>query len=263
MTQIFRFSVGVGPLLVSIPHSGGEIPKEIAATMTKEGLAQPDTDFFVDKLYDFLGHLKVPTLVATQSRYVIDLNRPPDDSSLYPERFTTGLVPTTTFAGGDIYKKGKTPKAAAIEKRLQTYWQPYHDKLLEELEKIKAAYGYALLWDAHSIRSVVPALFDDQLPHLNFGSNSGHSHRLDFEPAFEGIMDGAHEYSYVLDGRFKGGYITRTYGQPWEGVHALQLELSQETYMDEELNTYDQEKAVKTAALLERLILSFMDMHPY
>ena len=98
---------------------------------------------------------------------------------------------------------------------------------------------------------------------LNFGSNSGHSHRLEFEPAFEGIMAAAHEYSYVLDGRFKGGYITRTYGQPWEGVHALQLELSQETYMDEELNTYDQEKAIKTAALLERLVLSFMDMHPY
>lgn len=247
MTQFFRFSVGVGPLLVSIPHSGGEIPKPIAATMTKEGLAQPDTDFFVDKLYDFLGHLKVPTLAATQSRYVVDLNRPPDDSSLYPGRFTTGLVPTTTFSGGDIYKKGKAPGASQVKKRLEVYWRPYHDKLIEELEKIKAAYGYALLWDAHSIRSVVPALFDDQLPDLSFGSNSGHSHRLEFEPAFEGIMEGAREYSYVLDGRFKGGYITRTYGQPWEGVHSLQLELSQETYMDEELNTFDPEKAVKPA----------------
>ena len=263
MASVFKFSEGHGPLLVSIPHSGTDIPKSITATMTKEGLAQPDTDQFVDKIYEFLRYIGVPTLVATHSRYVIDLNRGQDNISLYPGQFTTGLVPETTFAGDNIYKNGKKPGEREVAKRLDTYWKPYHDRLAEELENIKAAYGYALLLDAHSIRSVVPSLFDNQLLHLNFGTNSGHSHRLELEMGFEEVMASAHEYSHVFDGRFKGGYTTRTYGQPWEGVHALQIELSQETYMDEELNTYDQEKADKIAAVLERLVHSFMAMHPY
>ena len=231
--EIFRFREGRAPLLVGMPHVGTHIPDEIAADLTDHALTVPDTDWHLDLLYDFLDEIGASVIAATHSRYVIDLNRAPDGSDLYPGRDTTELCPTTSFHYRPLHRQGRQPDAAAIARRVELYWRPYHERLAAELDRLKGLHGYALLWDAHSIVSQAPRFFEGRLADLNIGTAGGAS----CDPALaRRIMEaaaGAQGYSAVLDGRFKGGYVTRHYGRPADGVHAVQLEQSQRSYMDE------------------------------
>jgi N-formylglutamate deformylase len=225
----FRFRTGRTPLLVSMPHTGTYIPEAQLARMTPAGRALPDTDWHLERLYDFLDELGVSVLVATPSRYVVDLNRPPDNANLYPGQDTTSVVPVDTFHREPLYVSPQ-PTDEEIRSRIETYWQPYHLKLAEELARLKARHGYALLWDAHSIFSVLPRFFPGKLADLNLGTADGRSCAPGIGEALLGVVTG---YSAVLNGRFKGGYITRRYGDPANGVHAVQLELSEAIYMEE------------------------------
>ena len=229
----FKFRAGRTPLLVSMPHTGTHIPDALARRMTPVALTVPDTDWHLERLYDFVDALGASVLVATHSRYVVDLNRPPDNANLYPGQDTTGLCPVDTFHRAPIYRSGETPGEAEIAERVARYWQPYHDKLAEELARLKARHGRALLWDAHSIFSVVPRFFAGTLPDFNLGTADGRACAPGVGEVLLAVASRAPAYRAVLNGRFKGGYITRRYGRPDEAVHAVQLELSEATYMEE------------------------------
>ena len=229
----FLFRAGRTPLLVSMPHVGTHIPDDIAADLTDHALGVPDTDWHVDLLYDFLDDLGASVIAAIHSRYVVDLNRAPDGPDLYPGRDTTELCPTTSFDRRPLYRDGRRPDGAAIAHRVGLYWEPYHARLAAELERLKATHGVALLWDAHSIASVVPRFFEGRLTDLNIGTNGGASCDPSLARRVMEVAKAAEGFSTVLDGRFRGGYITRHYGCPDALVHAVQLEQSQRTYMDE------------------------------
>ncbi|MBI1213255.1 MAG: N-formylglutamate deformylase [Alphaproteobacteria bacterium] len=230
-TPIFHLTRGEAPILVSFPHSGTYIPPEIAGRMSNIAAAIPDTDWHVPRLYDFLDKLRASRIEATHSRYVVDLNRPPNDETLYPGQKKTGLVPVDTFAGEALYRPGQAPSPDEVIAR-RTYWQPYHDALAAELARLTAIHGTVILWDAHSIASQVPSLFDGRLPDLNLGTFDGKS--CDADIAVRALEVAKHSpFSAVLNGRFKGGYITRHYGNPKKGVNAIQLEMAQAIYMDE------------------------------
>ena len=229
--ELYRFRAGTSPLLVSMPHTGTHVPDWLAPRLGAAARALPDTDWHLERLYDFANDLGASVLVATHSRYVVDLNRPPDDANLYPGQDTTGIVPLDTFHREPLYLPGFPPAAEEVATRIETYWRPYHQRLQQALAEIKAKYGYALLWDAHSIFSVLPRFFAGKLPDLNLGTADGKSCAAGIGEALAKSVEG---YSVVLNGRFKGGYITRRYGDPANGVHAVQLELSEATYMDEQ-----------------------------
>jgi len=231
---VFQLTQGHIPLLISMPHLGTHLPAELAAQMTPEATRLTDTDWHMDRLYGFATDMGASVLKAQVSRYVIDLNRPPSGESLYPGQTTTGLCPTETFRGEALYLPGQESDAAEIARRRETYWQPYHTALAAELERLRQHHGQVLLWDAHSIASVLPRLFEGKLPDLNFGTASGASCApVVIEAAVAQVNGKGARWSQVVNGRFKGGYITRHYGQPALGVHAIQLELCQCLYMDE------------------------------
>jgi N-formylglutamate deformylase len=255
MTEPFRFRAGRIPLLVSMPHTGTHIPSEIKKRLNSAGLAMPDTDWHLEKLYDFLEDLGASVLVAKNSRYVIDLNRPPDNTNLYPGQDTTPLVPVDTFHREPIYRRGSEPDPDEVAQRVETYWKPYHARLAEELERLRDTFDYALLWDAHSIFSHVPRFFAGKLTELNLGTADGRSCGAGIG---EGLMKKVSGYGAVLNGRFKGGYITRTYGDPANGVHAVQLELSEATYMNESPPfRFDKALAARLRPQLRALIEEF------
>ena len=251
--QTYEFLAGDLPLLVSIPHDGREIPDAIAARMTAPALELPDTDWHVARLYAFCRDLGASMLVARCSRYVVDLNRPPDDASLYPGQVSTGLCPTETFAGDPVYRRGKEPDVGEIRERVASYWQPYHARIAVYLEATLESHGYALLWDAHSIASELPLLFTGRLPVLNIGTNDGKSCAPDVQDAVLRVASGS-SFSHVVNGRFRGGYITRRYGNPDRGVHAVQLELAQRAYMDEAAGHYDDVSAAQLVVTLRRML---------
>ena len=228
--ELYRYREGRTPLLVSMPHTGTHIPEWLAPRLSSAARALPDTDWHLEGLYDFLEDLGASVLVATHSRYVVDLNRPPDNTNLYPGQDTTGVVPLDTFHREPLYLPGFPPSDEEMGKRIETYWRPYHQRLQQALAETKAKHGYALLWDAHSIFSVLPRFFRGELPDLNLGTADGKSCAPGIGEALAKAVEG---YSVVLNGRFKGGYITRRYGDPANGVHAVQLELSEATYMEE------------------------------
>ncbi len=229
----FVFKQGKAPLLISIPHLGRIIPDEYAARMTDAAKLIADTDWHLEQVYAFADELGASVLAATHSRYVIDLNRPPNNESLYPGQTTTGLCPTETFRGEPLYLDGQAPSDEDIQERLQTYWQPYHDKLAEEIARLKEAHGAVLLWEAHSIASVLPRLFDGKLPDLNIGTGAGSACSEGIVDAIKATLESQSQFTWVVNGRFKGGHITRHYGKPADNVHAVQLEMCQSTYMDE------------------------------
>ena len=229
----FRFRAGTRPLLISMPHVGTHVPPALAARFTDEARRVPDTDWHLERLYDFADELGASVLVATHSRYVIDLNRAPDGASLYPGQSVTGLCPVDTFDSTPIYAAGDGPDEAEIAERRDAIWKPYHAKLAEELARIRALHGVAALWDAHSIRSVLPRFFDGKLPDLNLGTGKGVSCDPALAQTLLGIAQGATGYTAVLNGRFTGGYITRHHGRPARNVHAVQLEMTQSSYMQE------------------------------
>ena len=229
----FTFKSGSIPLLVSMPHAGTDIPDEIAARLAPSALALADTDWHLPLLYDFAGAMGASTIAARWSRYVIDLNRPPEDDNLYPGMDTTGLCPVDTFNKEPLYAAGDVPDQAEAGARLARFWQPYHAQLRAELGRLLALHGRVVLWDAHSIASKVPRFFDGRLPDLNFGTAQGASCDAALEAAVLAPARAQQRFSVAHNGRFKGGYITRHYGQPVRGVHAIQLEMCQCLYMDE------------------------------
>jgi N-formylglutamate deformylase len=255
MTDVFHFTHGTTPVLISVPHAGTHIPAEIAARMTGDALDMPDTDWHVPLLYDFAATLGAGMIVATHSRYVIDLNRDPSGTPLYPGADNTELVPLTTFGRDAVYRPGLAPDEAEVAQRVARYWRPYHEKVAAELDAIKARFGIAVLWDAHSIFSHVPRFFSGRLPDLNLGSARGTSAAADLVAAVTKTFATTNAFSSVLDGRFTGGYITRHFGKPGAGIHALQLELAEAAYMDEAPPyTFDAARAAPLKALLERSI---------
>jgi len=259
MSTTHELREGSSPLIVSVPHAGTSVAGEIAARFSDAARALPDTDWHVEKLYAFAVSLDATMLVARHSRYVIDLNRPPDGAPLYPGSAETGLCPLETFDGEPIYRRVEDqPDAAEIEARRRRYWAPYHAALSAQIERVVRRHGHARLWDAHSIRSVVPRLFEGELAVLNLGTNNAAS--CDPEIA-RCVAQAARDSGYpsVLDGRFRGGYITRHYGRPGHGVHAMQLELAQAAYMIESPPwTLDRARMERLQATLMRLLEAFV-----
>ena len=247
----FTLQRGSVPMLVSMPHIGTDIPLELQSCYLPRALDVEDTDWHLKRLYDFLPALGVSVLQPRYSRYVIDLNRPPDDAPMYPGAANTELCPTHFFTGDALYKPGQEPSVQEIQRRRETYWQPYHDALASELARIRGIHGYALLWDAHSIRSHIPWLFEGKLPDLNIGTASGAAASA-ISDAAASQVDG---FTHVVNGRFKGGYITRRYGQPAQHIHAIQLEKCQSLYMHEAPPfPYDQALAAQLKPTLKRMV---------
>jgi N-formylglutamate deformylase len=223
---------GDEPLIVSFPHTGTDIPEHIAADVASPWLARKDTDYFVHVLYDFARDLGATTIRTSISRTVIDVNRDPSGATLYPGQVTTGLCPTETFDGEPLYLPGQAPDAREIARRRETYFDPYHAVLRAEIERLRASHARVVLYDAHSIRSEVPRLFEGTLPHLNLGTYDGRSCDPALTRSLEGVCDRS-SFSRVTDGRFKGGWTTRNYGAPERGVHAVQMELACRAYLRE------------------------------
>lgn len=257
--DVYTLKQGGSPLVISVPHAGTQVPEEIAAGLTPLARALPDTDWYVDRLYaDFAERADVTLIRANYSRYVIDLNRPPDDAPLYPGQAKIPLCPDKTFDGRDIYQDGTAPDAEETKRRLTQYWQPYHAALAAEIARVKALHGHAVLYDAHSIRSEIPRLFEGRLPDLNLGTAGGKSCAGALaQAAFAAAQDKG--FSAVLNGRFIGGYITRHYGDPARNIHAVQMELAACNYMDEDSFAFDEGKAARLRPVLEGVLQALSD----
>jgi formiminoglutamase len=216
---------GAAPLVLSMPHTGLEIPPEYSRHLRSPWLARKDTDWWIDELYAFGASVGATTVRTAISRTVIDVNRDPSGRSLYPERATTELCPTTTFDGESLYEDGFAPDAAEIATRRASFFDPYHDAIAQELARLRETHATVVLYDCHSIRSRIPRLFDGKLPDFNIGTYDGKSCSQELTSAIEMVCDST-EHSRVTNGRFKGGYTIRHHGQPAEGVHAVQMELA-------------------------------------
>jgi N-formylglutamate deformylase len=257
---------GTRPLLVSLPHDGSAIPPDLAARMTPEARRAPDTDWCVSRLYAFARELGASVLVPRYARYAVDLNRPPDDVSLYPGQNTTGLCPTVRFDGGAVYLPGAEPDATEIAARVARFWRPYHDTLRAEIARLRAAHGRVLVWEGHSIRGTLPFLFEGRLPDLNLGTVGGASCRPATQARLEAALAAQSDYDWVANGRFKGGYITRHYAAPADSVETVQLEIAQRIYMHEDADgtrsaaeseaAYDETLAGRAQRVIERLMLA-------
>lgn len=231
MTSWLTVRRGASPLIVSLPHTGTTIPKQYQDDLVSLWLARKDADWWIDRLYDFAASLNATIIHTAISRTVIDVNRDPSGISLYPGQATTELCPTTTFDGEPLYKE-KGPDQAAIAQRRGAYFTPYHDALTAEIARLRVLHDNVVLYDCHSIRSVIPRLFEGTLPDMNIGTHSGQSCDPALTEAIAALAAGS-SFSHVVNGRFKGGWITRRYGRPGEGVHAVQMELACRAYMRE------------------------------
>ena len=251
----FIFHRGWRPLLISIPHVGTHVPPVIATRLTPQALELHDTDWHLDRLYSFAQAVGASVLQATHSRYVVDLNRPPDGATLYPGQNFTGLCPVDGFDNTPLYLEGLAPDAEETEQRLDAFWRPYHAQLAAELTRIKAQHGVAMLWDAHSIRSELPRFFEGKLPDFNLGTADGASCDPALAQQLLAIAHSAPVFTAVLNGRFKGGHITRHYGQPAQQVHAVQLEMTQLAYMQEAMPfEYLPQRAEQVLPILQRML---------
>jgi N-formylglutamate deformylase len=257
--ETFTIHRGEAPLLISVPHDGTELPADIAARLTPSARRVPDTDWHVSRLYEFARELGASMIVPIYSRYVVDLNRPPDNASLYPGQNTTGLCPIVQFSGDPVYQAGAEPSNSEISERIETFWRPYHEALKAELARVRAAHGRVVLWEGHSIRSAVPFLFEGQLPDFNLGTSGGASCSTDLQKRLSNILATRGDFTHVVNGRFKGGYITRHYGEPSQDIDAIQLELAQRNYMDEDSFEYREDLAERTQAVLRSLLAACID----
>lgn len=257
--NVFEFHQGTLPLLISIPHAGTFVPEAIAQRFTLAGSRLADTDWHVDKLYDFARELGASILKANYSRYVVDLNRSPDSASLYVGSPTSPVCPPLTFDDEPIYTPGHEVTATEIQARIEKYWHPYHQQLAAELNAMRQRHGYALLWDAHSIASEVPSLFVGTLPEFNFGTRDDASCPREVTDQLLDLVTSDGKFGAVLNGRFKGGYITQNYGRPSDGVYAVQLELSRRVYMDEAAGTgWNAQCAQSAQALIAQLLTRYL-----
>ena len=261
---VYTLHRGTRPLLVSVPHAGREIPESLRPRLVERALAVEDTDWHLDRLYGFARDLGASLLVPRLSRYAIDLNRPPEDTPMYPGVNNTGLVPTTAFTGEPIYRPGAEPDAADVAQRIEAWWMPYHVVLAAEVARLHAAHGHAVLFDGHSIKSELPWLFEGRLHDLNLGTASGASCAPDLRAAAAAVLQSQDRWSVAVDGRFRGGYITRQYGHPAEGVHALQLEMCWSCYLGDEGRPADWDAgfAGEVQPLLRRLLETLVAWKP-
>lgn len=252
------------PLLVSLPHTGTELPDEQRWRHVERAFSFEDTDWHLEKLYGFVRELGASLIVPRFSRYLIDLNRPVDNAPMYPGRNNTELCPTRFFTGDPLYRDGGAPDAAEISRRIGHYWRPYHDALDAELGRLHGVHGRAIIFDGHSIKSELPWLFDGRLPDLNLGTADGASCAPMLRTALTRILAGQNRFSQVVDGRFKGGYITRRYGSPDRGIHAIQLEMCWSCYMQEDAPyAYDPGLAGMVQPILRQLIETMLGWRPH
>ena len=260
---IFTLHRGSTPLLVSIPHVGRALPDRLRSRYAERALNVEDTDWHLDKVYAFVREMGASLLLPRHSRYVIDLNRPPENAPMYPGVNNTELCPTRFFTGDPLYCEGHAPDAAEVARRRETYWRPYHEALAGELDRLRAEHGHAIVFDGHSIMSRLPWLFDGRLPDLNLGTVEGRSCAPSLRRALADVLDRQREFTHVVDGRFKGGYITRHYGRPAQRQHAIQLEMCFVCYMEECAPfVYDDARVDRVRPVLVRLVQAMLDWTP-
>ncbi|MCP4186009.1 MAG: N-formylglutamate deformylase [Gammaproteobacteria bacterium] len=255
-----QLTIGHSPLLLAQPHGGTEVPEAIFRRFNTTGQALADTDWHITRLYaDLIDDV---TIVGTPiHRYVIDANRSPDDESLYPGENTTGLCPTTTFDGVPIYHEGEEPKGDEIRQRQLAFHQPYHDCLQQQLERLHQKHGFVILYDCHSIRSLVPYLFEDKLPDFNIGTNGCTTCSPEIESSVVECCSSDSRFTQVINGRFKGGWTTRHYGKPDRGYHAIQMELAQCNYMLETSPwTYQQDHAELLRVVIKKILKALLSL---
>ena len=261
--SVFKLRTGSTPLLISMPHVGTEIPADQHERYVQRAFDTEDTDWHLEQLYSGIAdRLGAGTIVPRYSRFLIDLNRPPEDTPMYPGASNTELCPTRFFTGEPLYREGRVPDEAEKQRRREVYWQPYHDALQAELDRLRAAHGYALLFDAHSIKSELPWLFEGELPALNLGTVDGRSCAPEITASLGALLAGQGRYSQVVNGRFKGGYITRHYGRPELDQHAVQLEMCWRCYMDEASMGFHSDRADEVQPLLEALLRRYLEWKP-
>ena len=266
MNEWLEVQRGEAPLVVSFPHTGTDLPPEIAARVLSPWLARKDADWYVERLYAMALALGATTVRTTISRTVIDVNRDPSGASLYPGQATTELCPTRTFDGEPLYRDGQAPGDAEIAERRRHYFDPYHAALATELERLRTLHGRVVLYDAHSIRSRVPRLFEGELPHLNLGTHRGASCAAALKRAVEQACDDP-RFTRVTDGRFIGGWTTRHYGCPAHEVHAVQMELACRGYLNEPVSLesgnwpppFEPARAAPLSEVLQRALLACLN----
>ena len=262
-TDVFTLERGTAPLVVSVPHAGTAIPDDLRDRMLPRASEVEDTDWHLDRVYAFVRELSASFLVPRFSRYVIDLNRPPDDRPMYAGANNTELCPTRFFTGEPLYRDGAAPTPREIAQRRERYWLPYHEALQAEIDRVKQLHGYAVVFDGHSIMSELPWLFEGRLTDLNLGTVDGASCAPSLRAALGAVLAAQSTYSHVVDGRFKGGHITRRYGRPAEGRHAVQLEMTWRCYMREEPPyAVDPERMATLRPTLRALIRTMRDWKP-
>ena len=263
MNSIYSLHEGSTPLLISMPHVGTQIPADQQQRYTARALDVEDTDWFLDQLYAFAGDLGATLIVPRHSRYFIDLNRPSENTPMYAGQNNTELCPTLHFTGDAIYREGLVPGAAEIQRRVTSYWRPYHDALQAQLSRLRSAHGHAVLFDAHSIKSELPWLFEGTLPHMNLGTVGGSSCAPALRDALGAVFAAQADFSHIIDGRFKGGHITRHFGQPQDGIHAVQLEMCWRAYMIESKPyRWQPERAARVTPLLRALVQLMLRWKP-
>ena len=252
----------ISPLLVSMPHVGTEVPECMRGRLSAACVPLGDTDWHLPRLYDFVRELGASTVIAQTTRFAVDLNRPPDDAPLYATA-TTGLHPDILFDGTPAFEPGRGLTDDERARFMREIWQPYHDKIAAELARIKALHGYAILFDAHSIASEIPRLFDGRLPDFNLGTADGKSADPGLGARLAEVVSNAKGYTAAVNGRFKGGYITRHYGDPANGIHAVQLELAQRTYMNEHAPyDYLPERADEARKVVRKFVETMLAWRP-
>jgi N-formylglutamate deformylase len=252
VSDVYTLHRGTAPLLVSVPHAGLEIPADVARDLVPRALQIEDADWHLDRLYAFVTDLGASLLVPRVGRYVVDLNRPADNAPMYPGANNTELCPTRAFSGEPLYRDGRAPSDVDVAQRVAVYWRPYHDALAAELARLRAAHGRAMLLDGHSIQAELPWLFEGRLPDLNLGTAGGASCAPTLRQRLAGVLDAHKTHSHVVDGRFRGGYITRHYGRPAEGLHAVQMEMCWHCYMSPP-HDYDETRASTVLPVLRSL----------
>jgi N-formylglutamate deformylase len=261
--DVYTLHRGTRPLLVSLPHVGTVIPADQQARYTERALGVEDTDWFLDRLYGFAADLGASLIVPRYSRYLVDLNRPSENTPMYAGQNNTELCPTRHFTGEAIYRAGQAPDEAEIRRRVAMVWQPYHDALRDELARVHAQHGHVVLFDGHSIKSELPWLFEGRLPHMNLGTVGGTSCAPSLRDALAAEFAAQASYTHVVDGRFKGGHITRQYGRPRQGVHTVQLEMCWRAYMEETPPyRWHEGHAAEVTPLLRRLVQTMLAWQP-
>jgi N-formylglutamate deformylase len=259
----YTLHCGSTPLLVSVPHVGTEIPVELHSAYLPRAIEVEDTDWLLDRLYDFVRGMGAGLIVPRVSRYVVDLNRPSENTPMYAGANNTELCPTRCFTGEPLYREGRAPDDAEIAHRVERHWRPYHTAVDGELGRLQALHGHAVLFDAHSIKSELPWLFDGVLPALNLGTVKGNSCAPSLRSALVAVLEGQTGHSIAVDGRFKGGHITRWHGRQAEGRHAVQLEMCWRCYMREESPyVLDPARVATIEPTLRALVQSMIDWRP-